>query len=261
MNMKSNLSSFFALKSMSALWAFVLLMALFSPSDAWAQSSPRSVVSYEGYGEAKIEEGADIAVARTRAFDHAVLDAFEKALRDLCPADTPLEQQEKAIQNLVPEVKSYLLRYRVISEMPTQAAYFLSLEASFSSKAVKEALARVLGDGTQTRKLEGTTGAVMMRVSGITSPQLYRELMTFLRSRVPGVRSVLPLEVFGNSALLRVNSELDAENLAASVRQWDPEGFSLRVESGSGQMALVLTPSPHADTEPLFGSGTSEESP
>ncbi len=258
MKKKSNLSLFLAATPLSVLLALGALLVPCSVPRVQAQSGAGSVVSYEGYGEGRVEQGADVSGARAQAFDNALLDAFQKALRDLCPANTPLEEQEKAIQSLAPEVKSFLLRYRIVSEMPTQGAFFLTVEASFSSKAVREALARTLAGGSRAPRPE-RGGTVMVRVSGITSHGLYRELVAFLRSRVPGVRSVVPAEVFGTRALLRVDSEGDAENLAALLLQWEPEGFSLRVEPGAGELALFLSPSPVA--EAAHGSGEPEDSP
>lgn len=258
MKKKSNFSLFLTPRSVSVLFALGTLLVPWDFSQVQAQSGAGSVVSYEGYGEARAEQGVDLSGARAQAFDNALLDAFQKALRDLCPADTPLEVQEKAIESLAPEVKSFLLRYRIVSEMPTQGAFFLTVEASFSSKAVKEALARTLVDGTQAPK-RGSSGTVTVRASGITSHGLYRELVAFLRSRVPGIRSVLLEEVFGTQALLRLEADGDPESLAALLLQWEPEGFSLRVESGAGELALFLCPSPTG--EPSDGSGQSEDSP
>lgn len=258
MKIKSNFLFFPSLRSLPVLLVFWVLSAAWEDSRALAQGSASSVVSYEGYGEGKLEDGAEISGARAQAFDNALMDAFQKALRDLCPANTPLDEQEKAIQSLAPEVKSFLLRYRIVSEMPTQGAFFLTVEASFSSKAVKEAVARILAGGAEAPK-PGSGKTVTIRASGISSLGLYRELVAFLRNRVPGVRSVLPAEVFGTSALLRVEADRDSESLAASLRLWEPEGVSLRVESGAGELALFFSPSPPA--EPAHGFGPAEDSP
>lgn len=244
MSIKSNFYLSGTFRPILALWAAAILLAAMEEAPgALAQTGSGSVVSYEGYGEVQVEPGADFSVARAQALDHALLDAFQKAVRDLFPPGTPLEEQDSAIQNLAPGMKSFLLRYRIVSEMPTQAAFFLTVEAAFSTKAVKEALARVHSPSGQGTKPD-SGGALLIHVNGMTSPGLYRDLMSFLRRRVLGVRSVQPLEVFGTSALLRLDAETDAETVAASLRQWEPEGYSLRVEQDAGSLALFFSALP-----------------
>lgn len=242
--MKSDFYVFVSFAQILALLApAIVLAAMVEAPGAPAQAGSGLVVSYEGYGEVQVERGTDVSAARAQALDLALLDAFQKALRDLCPPGASLEEQDRAIQNLGPEMKSFLLRYRIVSEMPTEAAFFLTVEAAFSMRAMREAVARVYSASGRGAKPD-SGGTLMIRVNGITSPGLYRELLSFLQGRVMGVRSVLPLEVFGASALLRLDSETEAETVAASLRQWEPEGYSLRVEPDVGGLALFFSTLP-----------------
>jgi hypothetical protein len=254
MHIKSNFYIFGSLRQIFVLLASAILLAPMEAPKVLAQAGSGAVVSYEGYGEAQVEQGTEVSAARAQALDRALLDAFQKAVRDLCPPGTSLEEQDKAIQNLAPGMKSFLLRYRIVSEMPTEAAFFLTVEAAFSTRAVREAVARIFSASGQGAKPD-SSGSLLLRVNGITSPGLYQEMMSFLRRGVPGVRSVQPLEVFGTSALLRLDSETDAESVAASLRQWEPEGYALRVESNAGGgLALVFSTLP-ATESPEAASG------
>lgn len=198
------------------------------------------IVTREGEGESPVEE-EDLGTARSQALESALQDAFEQALREVLPADLSLESQDRLTRQLSPEKKSFLLRYRILSEMPTQSLFFLTVEASFSSALMKRALVKtgVLGGPGDAAKVI----QVRLRVEGLASFQGYADLLNFLRTGISGVRAVKLVEVYGTTSIFMLACSGGPAGVAEQLPNFGPGGDdAVRVNVSEQEVTLFLAP-------------------
>ena len=234
----------------SILSRFLMVALCLHTLTGWSPSTDRcgpmalaaeaaQVVTFEGEGEAGTEK-KDIAAARSEALENALQDAFRKAMIEILPASLSLEAQERVTEKLSENMRSFLLRYRIVSEMPTENLFFLSVEATFSSVFIQRALAKIEGVGRQEEDNQGSD--IRVRVEGIGSFRWYEEVLKYLRTGLPGLRAVKPVEVFGTTAILTVGFSGDSKGLADELLNWRPEEFIVQVKVGDREVTLVLAP-------------------
>jgi len=238
MNIKSIALSCFLIILFASVWTQRPPFTGVGEPDVLAAETAQ-LVTIEGDGEAAVGN-KDTASVRAQALENGLKDAFRKALLEVLPASLSLEVQERIIQKLSENLRSFLLRYRIVSEMPTENLFFMTVEATFSSVLIKRALAKIEGVGRQEEDVH--LSDIRLRVEGITSFRWYTEVLNFLRAGLSGVRAVKPVEVFGTTAILSVGFQGEPKGLADQLLSWRPEEFSHQVTVRDREVHLLLTP-------------------
>ena len=121
----------------------VVLVALLLAPLRYASSDPnRDRITTEGEGEAEIYD-LDLSRARKEALEDALRRAFENAMVEILPLDFMIGARQDLTDQLAPALRSFLLQYRILSEMPALQVFFINVEATFSIPLIRAELVKL----------------------------------------------------------------------------------------------------------------------
>ena len=205
----------------------MVLMAVWLPPPAYGEGRPEQErITAEGEGEAEIE-GQDLSRARREALEDGLQKAFENALVEVLPLDHSLAGKQDIFDHLAPNLKRYLLQYRVLSEMPALQVFFLNVEATFSAPLIREDLVKI--GIAWTEEGAGEPIDLFVRIEGISSFRWYQQLLKVFQ-KMPYVNSATTFEVFGTEMVLRLEYARGLDDLLEAISNCGSGEFALRVE-------------------------------
>jgi len=226
-------------------WLLMLSVAIafLLPEDVSLAVDPagtgRERITTEGEGQADIVK-QDLSHARQEAMEDALASAFEVALLESVPAAVSLAEHRRILQELLPMKKRFLLKYRILSEMPAMDVFFVTVEATFSNSLIQEDLVR-LGIVVTGDEIEEEVVAISVRVRGVSSFRWYHDFLNRLRNISPRIKSARPYEIYKTEMIINVEFNGDAgelENLLLAERFDD---FQIRVDhTGEEEISVSL---------------------
>ncbi len=209
------------LRSVPFLFPFVLVFVL-SGFFAWAEAQTfvqktREKITAEGEGEAEIQ-GQDLNRARQEAMEDAMKNAFERALFEVMPEGLSLTEHQDLLQDLTPTRNKYLLKFRILAEMPALQVFFMTVEATFSNTLIQEELGK---RGMIPQDVSGKEPvAFELSLQGISSFGMYQDLLQRLPEEIEGIESLKPMEVYGTLLVVRFTYRGDLPEIEDRIRQW-----------------------------------------
>lgn len=222
-NMKSNFSCFSARLS----WIVGLLICLMACALAGGppvEAAGGDRITVEGEGESAVAN-EESSGAREDALESGLEAAFEKALLGAIPDEVPLARREELAEKLGAQKRKFLLKYRILSELPAPDVYFVTVEATYSLSLIRKAL-REEGVSLEGANVPEVT-EIDLFVAGVSSFAWYRALMDGLEG-LSRAKRVSLVEVSGDKAVFRVAYRGEVAELADRVSSL--QGLPFRIE-------------------------------
>ncbi len=192
----------------------------------------RERITVEGEGEAVILD-EDLSEARKMALDKAFQNAFENALYEVLPLGLPPEADPEIFNELVAMKKKFLLRYRILSEMPALEEFFITIQVTFSVPMILQELA-AKGIMQESKKI---TEFIKINIyfSGVSVFEWYQHLMHLFRQELDHVKTVGLVEVLETSMVLHVEYEGELLDFMNAMADLQFNEFKLEVSEGRNE--------------------------
>jgi hypothetical protein len=202
-------------------WIPLASLALTSGSESCfavdlQNGGPGDRIVAQGVAEAAIENENQTEAGK-KALSQALQAAFAKAMAESAPPSLGLSEQQALVNELSSRINEFLVQYR-FQEIPADGTMSVTVEAAFSRSSFLDEFGR---RGLLPREGESAVKPIVLylTVGGIRDKRTYLAVRNQLPRRIERIRSLVPLEIFGEEMTLQVIYAGDAGGFEAAARK------------------------------------------